>query len=94
MDDGVTLIDAWAESLKRGGPYKTKVALALARNQDMTTRKMADRIRALEDAASERSGVRVLTRPADLEGEALAEWEARYLRVPHCMALTVIIRQF
>ena len=60
----------------------------------MTTRGLAGRVRDLEQAARERSGVRALIRPAGLDGEALAAWEAEYLHVPHDAALTVIIRTF
>ena len=57
-------------------------------------RGLAGRVRDLEQAASQRSGVRVLVRPAGLDGEALAAWEAEYLHVPNDAALTVIIWQF
>ena len=60
----------------------------------MTIRGLAGRVRDLEQAASQRSGVRVLVRPADLDGVALAAWEAEYLHVPHDAAMTVIIRLF
>lgn len=60
----------------------------------MTMRGLAGRVRDLEQAASQRSGVRVLIRPADLDGDALAAWEAEYRDVPHDAAMTVIIRLF
>ncbi|MGE0290421.1 MAG: hypothetical protein AB7I42_29045 [Bradyrhizobium sp.] len=44
--------------------------------------------------ASKREGVRVLVRPADLNGEALAAWRAQYLDVPTNAELTVIIHRF
>ena len=60
----------------------------------MTMRGLAGRVRDLELAVSQRSGVRVLVRPADLDGDALAAWESEYLHVPHDAAMTVIIRLF
>ena len=60
----------------------------------MTIRGLAGRVRDLELAVSQRSGVRVLVRPADLDGVALAAWEAECLHVPHDAALTVVIRLF
>ncbi len=60
----------------------------------MTIRGLAGRVRDLEQAASRQSGVRVLVRPADLDGDALAAWEAEYREVPHDAAMTVVIRQF
>ena len=60
----------------------------------MTIRGLAGRVLDLEQAARGRSGVRVLVRPAGLDGEALAAWEAEGLDVPHDAAMTVIIRTF
>ena len=60
----------------------------------MTIRGLAGRVRDLELAVSRKSGVRVLVRPADLDGVALAAWEAEGLDVPHDAAMTVIIRTF
>ena len=60
----------------------------------MTMRGLAGRVRDLELAVSRKSGVRVLVRPADLDGVALAAWEAEYRDVPHDAAMTVIIRLF
>ncbi|MGE0225570.1 MAG: hypothetical protein AB7F35_31190 [Acetobacteraceae bacterium] len=70
-------------------------ALEQARGrQAMSARNLARRVRALERAAQGRSGVRALTRPADVKGEVLAEWEAKYLHVPHDAALIVNIKRF
>jgi len=60
----------------------------------VTIRGLGGRVRDLEQAASRRNGVRVLVRSVDLDGEALAAWEAEYLDVPHDAALTVIVRHF
>ena len=60
----------------------------------MTMRGLAGRVRDLELAVSRKSGVRVLIRPADLDGDALAAWEAEYLHVPDDAAATVVIRLF
>ena len=60
----------------------------------MTMRGLAGRVRDLELAVSQRSGVRVLVRPADLDGVALAAWAAEYRDVPHDAAVTVVIRLF
>jgi hypothetical protein len=57
-------------------------------------RGLAGRVRDLELAVSRQSGVRVLVRPADLDGVALAAWEAEHRDVPHDAAMTVIIRLF
>ena len=60
----------------------------------MTIRGLAGRVRDLELAVSRKSGVRVLVRPADLDGDALAAWRAEYRDVPHDAAVTVVIRLF
>ena len=60
----------------------------------MTMRGLAGRVRDLELAVSRKSGVRVLVRPADLDGVALAAWGAEYRDFPHDAAFTVIIRLF
>ena len=60
----------------------------------MTIRGLAGRVRDLELAVSRKNGVRVLIRPAGLDGVALAAWGAEYRDVPHDAAVTVIIRLF
>lgn len=60
----------------------------------MTTLNLIRRVGALELAATAHTAVRVLSRPADMAGDALAVWEAEHLNVPHAAAMTVIILRF